>query len=220
MGDVARASLPRSGQFNTAGHERKRGVRVTPPFDGGLWVPCRPRDHKTVIFGPSYTLAPGTLANPIKIAAVGDVDHQPVEAILSNGHSLRELEQRPDVFFALKVEVRNAINTAPKVAIHRNIEFLSAKHIGARNVTRHEELANPLPDFSSETLYHWDHCCIDCPSHTLKCVHAIDVLLHAAVAECAPDRNLGGRMGIADERGRDARAIVPVAARAPTGPVL
>src|SRR5262249_10132513 len=93
---------------------------------------------------------------------------QPVEAILPNGHSLRELEQRSDVVFALEVEVRNAINAAPKVAIHRNVEFLSAKHIGGRDVPRHEELASPLPAFSRETLPHWEDCCIDCPSHTLE----------------------------------------------------
>src|SRR5262245_10072587 len=96
-GDIARTGLPRRGQFNAAGHERERGVCITPPIHGGLRVPRRAGDHKAVIFGPGYALPQGTLANPIKIAAIGDVDHQPVEAILPNGHSLRELEQRPDV---------------------------------------------------------------------------------------------------------------------------
>src|SRR5262249_39658039 len=161
--------------------------------------------------GPGYALAPGTLAHAIKISAVGNVDHQPVHAIVPNRHSLRELEQRSNVVFAQEVEMWNSVNAAPEIAIHRNVECLSANVLGGRDVIRKKELANPLPDFSSEMLDHREHCGVDCPSHTLECVHAIDVLLHAAVAECALDRGLGSAMRIADECGRDTRAVVPVA---------
>src|SRR5262249_60532409 len=103
------------------------------------------------------------------------MDHQPVEAILPNGHFLRELEQRPDVVFALEVEVRNGINTPPKVAIHRNIESLSAKRVGCRDVMRHEELADLLSNSSSELLHHREHCCIHYPGHALSPLHSIDL---------------------------------------------
>src|SRR5262249_2822078 len=116
--------------------------------------------------------------------------------------------------------MRNTVNTAPKVTVLRNVEILSANVLGGCDILCHEKPINLLADLSSEMLHHWEHCGINFPSHTLQSVHAIDVLLHAAVTECALDRGLSSGMGIADECGRDTCAVVPVAARPPTGPIL
>src|SRR5215813_6160769 len=107
------------------------------------------------------------------------------------------------MIFALEVEMRNTVNTAALVAAHWDIECLCAEAPGGRDVFRHEEFAHPLPDFSGsgKLLHYGNHLGVGRPSHTLECVHAVDVRPHAAVTECACDHRLGVGMGITDECG-------------------
>src|SRR5262249_48173 len=125
------------------------------------------------------------------------------------------------VILARKIEMWNAVDATALVAIHRNVKRLRADVLGRCDILRYETLVNfLLPDLSDKLLYHVKHRSIDCVRHALKRVHAIDVLLHAAVTKCAPDRLLSIGMRAADKRGRYTSSVVPVAARAPVGPVL
>jgi hypothetical protein len=144
VGLKARADVPSGSQFDAACQKGKRRIRFAPPLYGVLWTFSRAFDEFTIIGGPSYALAQGSLAYLFEIAAVGDVHHQPSKSLIPDWHSLRESEERSYVVLALKIEVRYSVNAPAETAIHRNLKSLFSKLVSSRHVLSYEGPTSPL----------------------------------------------------------------------------
>src|SRR5215216_533456 len=100
-------------------HERRVGVRPPQVIEGiggaGAYL---------VQIGvyPGDALVEGTLADLVEVAAIGEVDFQPIKARFADLPGMGEQEQRADEIFPVNAEMCDIVNAPAPVTVLRDPE--------------------------------------------------------------------------------------------------